>query len=229
MSKRKKLLIGYILLFLVLAFYIAVTVPFPKTVIFWIACLFTAPAFLAQIYTLHTIIGQEIEMKDRALDFPKLRISVLYFIIQFAASLLLMNFAARIAVWAAAAIELGILLLAAIGFYAVEAACTEVRRQDTQMQDTLANMQSLKERINSLIPHCDQEQMQDRVHRLADEMQYYNPTSTKDSLEIENEMADLLTQIEDRLLASDADNVSVLCDCMTELLKEREKICKSRR
>lgn len=228
MSKRKKLLIGYVLLFLVLALYVTVTVPFPKTVIFWIACGFSAPAFLAQINTLHTVIGQDIEMKDRALDFPKLRISVLYFIIQFAVSLLFMKFSAQIAVWAAVAIEIGILLLAVLGFYAVEAACAEVNRQNGQIQKNMAQMQLMKERLNRLVLHCEWEEIRKKLQALADDMQYANPTSTDNAQEVENEMTTLLTEIEDASLAGEADTVFSLCDRMTGLLNERDSVCKNK-
>lgn len=225
---NKKLLKGYILLFLVLLLYLTITVPIPKTAVFWMACGFSALAFLAQIYTLHTVIGQEIVMKDRALDFPKLRISVLYLIIQFVVSLILMNAAAQIPVWTAAAIEVGILLLAAAGFYAVEAACAEVKRQNGQNQQNMENMQRIKERLSRLILHCEQEEIQKSLRKLADEIQFANPTPTDCAQEIEEEITSLLTEIEAASLADDADTVHALCHNMMGLLKERDSICKNK-
>lgn len=229
MSKRKTLLKGYVLIFLVLILYITVTVPFKKTVIFWIAFGFSVPAFLAQIYTLHTIVRQEIAMKDRTLDFPKLRISILYLIIQLAVSLLLMNFAGRIAVWAAAAAEVAVLLLAVVGFFAVEAACAEVNRQNEQMSGKTAQMQLIKEQIDRLILHSDEEGIKKRLLRLAEELKYSTPVSADSTQETEDDMVSVLAQIEEGTLAGDADTVFVLCDRMTGLLKERERIFKNRR
>lgn len=229
MSKRKTLLKGYVLIFLVLILYITVTVPFKKTVIFWIAFVFSVPAFLAQIYTLHTIVRQEIAMKDRTLDFPKLRISILYLVIQLAVSLLLMNFAGRIAVWAAAAAEAAILLLAVVGFFAVEAACAEVNRQNEQMSGKTAQMQLIKEQIDRLILHSDEEGIKKRLLRLAEELKYSTPVSADSTQETEDDMVSVLAQIEEGTLAGDADTVFVLCDRMTGLLKERERIFKNRR
>lgn len=226
---RKRLLKGYFLIFLALILYLTVIVPFPKTVIFWIAFGFSVPVFLAQVITLHKIVKQDILPKDRALDFPRLRISALYSIIQFAVSLLLMKFAVQIPVWAAAAIEVVVLLIAVVGFYAVEAACAEVLRQHAQTRDNKDSMRDMKERLNRLILHCDQEQVKNRLRKLADEMRYANPASTDSPSEIENEMKLLLTEIEDLSLAEDADTVFSLCDRMDALLQERDRICKDRR
>lgn len=226
---NKRLIKGYILIILVWLLYIMLTVPLPKTIIFWIAAGFSVPVLFAQIITLHTIDRPDTLMRNRALDYPRLRISLLYTGVQFAAGLLLMKFAVWIPIWAAAAIETAILLLAVAAFYAVEAACAEVIRQKEQMQDAMAGMQNFQEKINRLLLHCDQEPIQNRLHKLADETRYYSPTSTDDSLEIENEAASLLTELEDCVLANDADTVLILCDQITELLRERDRICKDKR
>lgn len=226
---NKRLVKGYVLIILVWLLYIMLTVPLPKTVIFWIAAGFSVPVLFAQMITLHTIDRPDTLMKNRALDYPKLRVSLIYTGVQFAAGLLLMKFAARIPIWAATAIETAILLLAVTAFYAVEAACAEVIRQKERMQDAIAGMRNFQETINRLLVHCDQEPMQTRLRKLADEMRYCSPTSTDGSLEIEKETASLLTELEDCVLANDADTVLILCDQITELLRERDRICKDKR
>lgn len=226
---NRRVLKGYVLIFLVLVLYTAVIVPFPKSAIFWIASGFSVPAFIAQIHTLHAIVRQDAAMKDRALDFPRIRISAIYLIVQFAASLVLMKFFAHISVFAAIAAEVVILLAAIVGFYAVEAACKEVIRQKAETQKSTAQMLEFRERLNRLVLHCDQEELLTNLRKLADEMQFYNPTSTDSSLEIEKEIESLLTEIEDASLAGDTDAVSALCNRMTGLLKERDRICKDKR
>lgn len=224
MSKR--VLKGYILIFLVFVLYVTLTVFFPKTAIFWIAATFTVPAFFAQLFTLHRIDREDSLIKDRALDFPKLRISALYLIVQLAVSMLLMAFAAKIHVLAAAAIEVAVLLSAVAGFYAVEAACAEIVRQNAQTRERTKNMQALKERLNLLLAHCDQEQIQAGLRGLADEMKYCNPSSTDGSLEIESEIAALFLELEETALSGESDTAVSLCDRITGLFRERDKICK---
>lgn len=226
---RKRLLKGYVLVFLVLILYITVIISFPKTVMFWIAAGFTVPAFFAQLFTLSRIDKQAGTMKDRALDFPKLRISVLYLAVQLSASLLLMLFAAKIPVFAAAAIEIIILLAAVAGFFAVEAACAEIIRQNAKTRDAAAFLLDLKERLNRLILHCGQERFLTELRRLAEEIQFSHPLSAENTQEIEEEIASLLTELENAALAENADTVSALCSRMTALFKERDRIIKDRR
>lgn len=226
---NKRLVKGYVLIILVWLLYGILTVSLPKTTIFWIAAGFSVPVLFAQILTLHAIGRPDTLMKNRALDYPKLRVCLLYTGIQFAAGLLLMKFAVWIPIWAAAAIETAVLLLAVTAFYAVEAACAEVVRQKEQMQDAMAGMQNFREKINRLLLHCDQEAVQQRLRTLADEMRYCSPTSTDGSLEIERETASLLTELEDCVLANDTDTVLILCDQITALLRERDRICKDKR
>lgn len=226
---NKRLVKGYVLIILVWLLYIMLTVPLPKTTVFWIAAGFSVPVLLAQILTLHTIDRPDTLMKNRALDYPKLRVVLSYTGVQFAAGLLLMKFAVRIPIWAAAAIETAILLLAVTAFYAVEAACAEVVRQKEQMQDAMAGMQNFREMINRMLLHCDQEAIQSRLRKLADELRYCSPASTDSSQEIESETTLLLAELEDCALANDADTVFALCDQITELLRERDRICKDKR
>lgn len=226
---RKRLSKGYVLIFLLWILYITAAVSFPKTVIFWIASGFCVPVFLAQVLTLHAMCRQELLMKDRIFDFPRLWITVCYTVVQFAASLLLMKFSDRLSLYAAVFLETAILLLSVIGFYAAEAACREVNRQNTGRQEDMAGMQRFQEQLNRLTIHCENEQIQKRLGKLAEEMRFCIPTSTQNAREIEDEIAAFLAQIEEASLSADADTAFTLCDRVTALLKERDRICKTRR
>ena len=219
---------GIFLIFLIWILYITVTFPFPKTTVFWITFGFCVPVLWTQIFTLQTVCRQDILMKDRALDFPRLRIVVFYSVIQFAASLFLMGFSERVPVYAAVFIETTILLIAVVGFYAVRTACKEVISQNARRQDNTANLQRFQEQLNRLMLHCENEQIQKGLCKLIEEMRFCNPTSTENAQEIENEIAILLNEIEDVSLSQDADMVFSLCERMTGLLKERDRICKNK-
>lgn len=226
---RKRLSKGYLLIFLLWILYITAAVSFPKAVTFWIASGFCVPVFLAQVLTLHTMCRQELLMKDRIFDFPRLWITVCYTVVQLAASLLLMKFSDRLSLYAVVFIETAILLLSVIGFYAVEAASREVDRQNTRRQEDTAGIQRFQEQLNRLTIHCENEQIQKRLGKLAEEMRFCIPTSTQNAWEIEDEIAALLAQIEEVSLSADADTAFTLCDRVTALLKERDRICKTRR
>ena len=90
-------------------------------------------------------------------------------------------------------------------------------------------MQRFQEQLNRLTIHCENEQIQKRLGKLAEEMRFCIPTSTQNAREIEDEIAAFLAQIEEASLSADADTAFTLCDRVTALLKERDRICKTRR
>lgn len=225
---KKEIKRGYILIALVFLIYVTATVPFPKTAIYWIAFGFCVVAFLAQIWTMYAVTRKQKPVGGRIYDYPTVRISVRYLAVQFVVSLLLMRFCEKLPVYVATLIEVVILAVAVIGFISVEAARTEVIRQDTQLGNELVWMQELQNRMSLLIGQCEEGQIKEILRKTAEEIRYSNPVSVEVSGEIEKEIEILFTEIEAVALDEDVENVAGLCDRMTGLLRERDRICKHR-
>lgn len=223
---RIKYLRGYILIAFVFLIYNIATIPFAKNIVFLIAYFFSVTAILMQVYMLHEMAKSQVLIKDRVYDFPMFRISVLYLIVQITASLLLMGFSAKIPVFAAVLIEMVILAVAVMGFCAVSASRTEALRQDAQLEEKLIKMKELQARINLLISQCEEAQIQEILRKLAEEIHYSNPISKEITEEIEEEISVLFTETEAAALDGDTDNTSGLCERITGLLRERDRICK---
>ena len=153
---KKENLRGYILLAFVLVIYLVATVPFPKTVVFWITFSFSLFAIFSQLYTMRILKNGKARIKDKFYEFPLLRVSVLYLIIQIGVSILLMLLSEKVPVFAAVLVEVILMALAAVGCFAVEAAGREVIRQETEIKRELAKMEELQEQIRRLIAQCDE-------------------------------------------------------------------------
>ncbi|MBD5523836.1 MAG: hypothetical protein HDR04_05350 [Lachnospiraceae bacterium] len=223
---RKKNLWGYILIAFVFLIYNIATIPFAKNIVFWTAYFFSVTAILMQVYTLYEMIKSQARIKGGVYDFPMVRISVLYLIVQITASLLLMGFSVKIPVFAAVLIEIIILAVAVMGFFAVKAARTEALRQDAELEKELIKMKELQARVNLLIVQCEEAQIQEILHKLAEEIHYSNPISKEITEEIEEEISVLFTEIEAAALDGNAESASGLCERITGLLRERDRICK---
>ena len=223
---NKKPIRGYILIAFVFIIYGVATIPFPKTVVFWIAFFFSVLSVLVQVYTVNIVMKNQALIKDRVYDFPMIRVSTLYLIIQLSASLLIMGFSAKIPVFGVVLIEMIILATAVVGFFAVEAVRKEVIRQDAQMEKELLKMKELQERINLLISQCGEGQIKEILQKLAEELRYSNPISKNTSEDIEDEIIALFTDIESAALDEDMENIVGMCDRMKGLLRERDRICK---
>ena len=223
---NKKNMRAYILIAFIFIIYGVAAIPFPKNIIFGVAFAFSLLAIAAQIYTVYTLLKSQALIKDRIYDFPQIRISILYLIVQLLASFLLMGFSAKIPVFAAVLAEIIILAIAVIGFFAVDAARTEAVRQDIQLEKDLVKMREMQTRINLLIDQCEEKPIKDMLQKTAEEIRYSNPISRDISEEIENEIDVLYTEIETAALDADVENTARLCDRMEELLRERDRICK---
>ncbi|MDE6739451.1 MAG: hypothetical protein K2K07_10185 [Lachnospiraceae bacterium] len=223
---RIKYLRGYILIAFVFLIYNIATIPFAKNIVFWTSYFFSVTAILMQVYTLYEMMKSQALIKDRVYDFPMLRNSVLYLIVQITVSLLLMGFSVKIPVFAAVLIEIVILAVAVMGFFAARAARIEALRQDAQLEEKLIKMKELQARINLLISQCEEAQIREVLHKLAEEIRYSNPISKEITEEIEEEISVLFTEIEAAALGGDTENTSDLCERLTGLLRERDRICK---
>lgn len=223
---NKKLLHGYILIAFEFLIYVIATVPFQKNIVFWIVFAFSILSLLVQIAVLHFVMNGQVRIKDRIYDFPIIRISALYLLIQFLVSLLFMGFSDKIPVFAAVLIEMVILMIAVTGFYFAGAAKKEVLRQDKQLEKELEKGKEWQTRLGILIGQCGEGQIREILGKLAEEIRYSNPISREVSEEIEEEIAVLLTEVEEAALAEDIENTAGLCERMTALLQERDRICK---
>lgn len=226
---RKRYLRVYILIAFIFLMYNIATVPFSRSIIFWIAYFFSVLAILVQIYTLRELLKNQAPVRDRLYDFPIFRISILYLIVQIIVGLLLMGFADKVPVFAAALVETGILAAAVMALYAAGSARAEAFRQDVLLRNGLEKIEELQTRVNLLTGQCDKEEVKETLSRLAEEIRYSNPLSREATEEIEEEITVLFTEVEAAALDGDIENTAGLCERMTGLLRERDRICKYRR
>lgn len=223
---NKKLLRGYILIAFEFIIYVIATVPFQKNIVFWLVLSFSFLSILVQVAALHFVMKSQAPIKDRIYDFPIIRVSAVYLVIQLLASLLIMGFSDKIPVFAAALVEMVILVAAVTGFYFAGAARTEVVRQDKQLEKELVKMQELQMRLGILISQCEEGQIREILRKLSEEIRYSNPISREVSEDIEEEIAVLFAEMEKAALAEDIENTAGLCNRVTALLQERDRICK---
>lgn len=223
---KRKLMRGYILLALVCAIYSIALVPFPKDAVWGTVLVYSVMAVLVQGYVLHVIFRTKALIKDRIYDFPTLRISVLYLVVQLAVSLVLLGFAHKIPYYAVLLVETVIVAIAAAGFYGAQAARAEIDRQDGQMHDQLAWMRAVQARVEVWQSRCGEGEIGQVLQKLSEEIRYSNPVSSDISEEVEEEIEGLLREAEAAALEEDVEAVRQWCGQITDLLRERDRIRK---
>lgn len=223
---KRKLMRGYILLALVCAIYGIAMTPFPKDAVWSTVLVYSMIAVLAQGYTLHAMFRTKALIKERIYDYPMLRISVLYLIVQLAGSLVLLGIARKIPYYAVLLVETLILAVAVAGFYAAKAVRAEIDRQDGQVQDQLAWMRKIQSRVEILHSRCGKGEIGQIVQKLSEEIRYSSPVSCDAVKEMEEEIEVLLHEAETAALEDDVENTRQWCGQIADLLRERDRLGK---
>lgn len=139
---------GYVILgiLFVLISIIAFAVPTVKTATFWIAYVFTAAAFVAQIIIWNKALGKE-TLKSKFLGFPIVHIGIVYAIIQtvaFAVFLLVPT----LPVWIAIVVCSVIAGISAVCMISADAGRDEIERVEAKVQKKVFYMSiPIKERF----------------------------------------------------------------------------------
>lgn len=226
MDKKRRY--GYILLVLTFAIYVTAAMPFPKTILWGIAFVFSMAAFFYGFAAVYFFRKEQESGGDWIYGFPFLRVGVLYLIVQIVVSLFFMAWQKKVSIFAVVLVELILLAAAAAGHFAVRTAGKEIIRQDRQLGEKLALMEELLGRIDRLITQCEDERIRESLQKLRDDVKYCTPVSGDRLDEIEGEIVELFSEIEGMTLAGDSENTDILCGRMRGLLQERENRCRQR-
>lgn len=127
---------GYVILgiLFVLISIIAFAVPTVKTAIFWIAYVFTAAAFAAQIGIWKTALGKEGTLKSKFLGFPVVHIGIVYAVIQVIAFAVFM-FVPTLPAWSAIVVCSVIAGISAVCMISADAGRDEIERVEAKVQN----------------------------------------------------------------------------------------------
>lgn len=125
---------GYIILGILFALVsiVAFAVPTIKTATFWIAYVFTAAAFAAQIFIWNKALGKE-ELKSKFLGFPVVHIGIVYAIIQVVAFAVFL-FVPTLPAWSAIVVCSVIAGVSAVCMISADAGHNEIERVEAKVQ-----------------------------------------------------------------------------------------------
>ena len=126
---------GYVILGILFALVsiIAFAVPTAKTATFWIAYVFTAAAFAAQIGIWKTALGKEETLKSKFLGFPVVHIGIVSAILQVIAFAIFM-FVPTLPAWSVIVVCSVIAGVSAVCMISVEAGLKEIERVEAKVQ-----------------------------------------------------------------------------------------------
>ncbi len=212
---------GYAILgiLFVLLSVIAFVIPTLKTGTFWIAYIFTAVAFAAQIVIWKKALGRDDELKSKFLGLPVVHISIVYLIVQIIA-FAIFTAMPLLPTWSAVVAGAVILGISAVCMIAADAGRDEVERVEAKVQKKVFYIKALQVDVEMLADEENDPATKTALNQLAEKIRFSDPMSC-------DELSELEAQIAQRIaVLKTADDKQPVIKELDLLLTERNEKCK---
>lgn len=212
---------GYVILGILFALVsiIAFAVPTVKTTTFWIAYVFTAAAFAAQIGIWKNALGKEGTLKSKFLGFPVVHIGIVYAIIQTVAFAMFL-FVPTLPVWSAIVVCSVIAGISAVFMISADAGRDEIERVEAKVQKKVFYIRELQADIELLADNETNADVKTALTQLAEKIRFSDPMSSEQLADLENKISAKVLE-----LKTAPNKVEIITE-LNSLLDERNKKCK---
>ena len=213
---------GYVILGILFALIsiIAFAVPTSKTATFWIAYVFTAAAFAAQIGIWKTALGKEGTLKSKFLGFPLVHIGIVYAVIQVIVFSVFL-FVPTLPVWSAIVVCSVIAGISAVCMISADAGRDEIERVEAKVQKKVFYIRKLQADIELLADNETNADVKTALTQLAEKIRFSDPMSSEQLADLENKISAKVLE-----LKTAPNKVEIITE-LNSLLDERNKKCKN--
>lgn len=218
---KKNSIKGYVILgiLFVLISIIAFTVPTVKTATFWIAYVFTAAAFAAQIGIWKTALSKEGTLKSKFLGFPVVHIGIVYAVLQVIAFAVFM-FMPILPAWSAIVACSVIAGISAVCMISADAGRNEIERVEANVQKMVFYIRELQADIELLADNESDAAVKTALTHLAEKIRFSDPMSNEQLADLENKISTKVAE-----LKTAPNKVEIITE-LNSLFDERNKKCK---
>ena len=209
---------GYVILGILFALVsiIAFAVPTSKTATFWVAYVFTAAAFAAQIGIWKTALGKEGTLKSKFLGFPVVHIGIVYAIIQTVAFAVFM-FVPTLPAWSAIVVCSIIAGVSAVCMISANVGRNEIERVEAKVQKKVFYIRELQADIELLADNESDAAVKTALSQLAEKIHFSDPMGNEQLADLENKISTKVAELKT------ASNKLEIITELNLLLDERNK------
>ena len=211
-----------LIVFLVISF----VCPFVKNSVFVLSLIFGVFAIVVAGAGTYLAFKNGEGAKSKFYGFPIAKLAILYGIGQIVLSLMFMAAAKVVPVWIPVVIDIILLAAACIGMIAADAVRDEIIRQDIKQETDTSCLTTLRSLVYPLAGRCDDVNAKKALEKLADEFRYSDPVSSDALKTIEIELETAVAKLQEVVSAGDAEQITGECKRVSELLTERNRLCK---
>lgn len=222
--QRRELLI--VLIIFAVYNLLAFALPFPATMVFWLAYGFDLAAIAAQVPVIFMAHKNGKNLKSRFYGFPLIRLGVLYLCVQMAVSFVIMALSPWVPKWAAVLIFAVILGIFAVGLIAADSMRDEIELQDRKQAADTFMIRKLRSDMAYLEQQCPDAYTRRVIHELEEQLRYSDPVSGAALYGIENSLSGCIEQVKIAVANMQYTEAQRFCSKAAAILAERNELCK---
>ena len=227
-KKAKSVIAVYsiILVVYVLAFLI---VPFNKVAASWISFVFTVVAFLASLVICGIAFKEKETLVSKIYGFPVFRIGVIYAVAQFVIGIVVCVIAALddVPSWVALLISVILFAAAVIGVIVTDNTRDVIEAIDESVKTETKNITFFQIDIAGIVDNCENAELKSELKALNELFQFSDPVTNDATKESEEMMKAMLSELKALIADGESDEIKVMIKKITNLLNERNRICKA--
>lgn len=227
---KKNIIHWWATLAVMLAVYnvVVFAVPFPRNIVFFVSWLFTLAAIAAQTYVIRTAFYRDEGAKSKFYGWPIAKVGAAYLTIQLAVGLVFMalGFAITVPIWLPLMLYVVLLGAAVVGFIAVDTVRDEIERQDTILKKDMTYMRTLQSKVASMVQLAQDDQTRKILEKFAEDLRFSDPISSETLGNIEADLTACVDELQRAIADGDAASALELARNATDVLMERNRLCK---
>lgn len=197
-------------------------IPFTHSKGFWFAYAITMSALILQIVVLGFTFYKKEGVKNRFYGWPIEFLCSIYAVIHIAIGLFFMIVEIVIPLWIQIIVQVIVFSVAVVNYISIISTRNEILHQKNQTQLNTYTMKSLGSKANALaIQYSNVE-----IGQVADAFRYSDPVSNASTVELEQDLLELLEKISSAMGNGNEMEAIELCQKTKQMLAIRNQLCK---
>lgn len=222
--------VSAIIIYSIVAFVYAVcftVIPFPKNYASYVCFWFTLIGIGAGLMSFGYAFQKGGSMISKVYGFPIFRIGSIYMVVQFLVGVVICTVGSFVNVPYWVAVVVSVILLAATSIAIIATDNTRDMIEENEKERAISTAKVFSINIQVIIDACTDEEVKGELEDLADEFKYSDPASCDVTEEVERDILEQVKLLEDLVRRNDQDAALEQIEHVSNLLNERNRICKA--
>lgn len=230
MSRGLKIYFAIVAILAVMITVIAFVIPFEKKsyATFIMSYVGILISLAAQGYVAFLVFKKSSSLKSKIYGIPVIRVSIIYLMLQFVASIVICAINAFVYVPVFIPVVIFIVLggFAAIGILITSAVKGFIEDVEKEEKQKTAFLNNFKIEVESLSNKSSDEALNKDIYKFIEKVKYSDPMSSDKLVDIENEINTKYMELKELVLNDDIENSKKALVEINDLMDKRNKICK---